>query len=220
MVAGSSNWTLHSTVHLAPADSTMNEKPGNKMVLWVDAVGGFLICPSNKIVLGQALPAAGVDVAIQADISRRHATIYRDGEGYLITPASTTSVNGRPLDSVCTLTHGSVIELGSRVRMRFDKPHPLSATARLTMLSHHRTQPAVDGVILMADAMVLGPKTNCHIVARHWENDIVLFRSNHDWIVRGGESFEIDGAEVHGQAAVTPGNRIAGKDFSLSIESV
>jgi hypothetical protein len=88
------------------------------------------------------------------------------------------------------------------------------------MLSHHRTQPAVDGVILMADAMVLGPKTNSHIVARHWENDVVLFRSNHDWIVRGGESFEIDGAEVHGQAAVTAGNRIAGKDFSLSIESV
>jgi hypothetical protein len=220
MVAGSSNWTPHSTMHMAPLDSTMNGSPSNKLVLWVDAVGGFLVCPGDKIVLGQALPQAGCDVAIQADISRRHATIYREGEGYLLTPASSTQVNGRVIDGVCSLTHGSVIQLGPLVRLRFDRPHPLSATARLTMLSHHRTQPAVDGVILMSDAIVLGPKLNSHIVARDWATEVVMYRSDADLIVRGGETFEIDGQEMHGQASIEPGNRIAGTDFSLTLESV
>ena len=220
MVSGSSNWTPHSTIHMVPLDSTMNGSPSNNMVLWVDAVGGFLVCSGDRVVLGQALPQAGCDVAIQADISRRHAMIYREGEGYLLTAAAPTQVNGRVIDGVCSLTHGSIIQLGPQVRFRFNKPHPLSATAQLTMISHHRTQPAVDGVILMSDAVVMGPKPNSHIVARDWATEVVMYRSGAELIFRGGETFEIDGHETHGQASIEPGNRIAGPDFSLTLESV
>ena len=91
MVAKNSNWTVPSTIHLARMDSTMKPQANGNLVLWVDAVGGFLICERDKIVLGQAIPTSGVDVPIQADISRRHATIHRDGECYLIMPAAPTS---------------------------------------------------------------------------------------------------------------------------------
>ena len=44
--------------------------------------------------------------------------------------------------------------------------HVLSASARLEMVSRHRTQPHVDGILLMAESCVLGPKWQNHVVCR------------------------------------------------------
>src|SRR5437588_2113599 len=52
--------------------------------LWIDGVGGYLLCLSHRVTLGQALVDRQVDIALIADVSRHHATIQRDPEGYFL----------------------------------------------------------------------------------------------------------------------------------------
>jgi hypothetical protein len=189
------------------------------MLLWVDAVGGFLVCDSERILVGQAVPASGVDVAIQGDISRRHLTIHRDGEGYVVAATSRTLVDGREVSGAVALRDGAIIRIGSAVQMRFRQPHPLSASALLTITSHHRTQPAVDGVILMAGTVVLGPAPSCHLQCRDFSQDVILFHREKQWFCRCEGGLEIDGVPYSLEGPVAAGARVAGKDFSLSLES-
>ena len=43
--------------------------------LWIDGVGGYLVCLSHRVTLGQSLNETPVDIALIADVSRHHATI-------------------------------------------------------------------------------------------------------------------------------------------------
>ena len=133
-------------------------------MLWVDAVGGYWVCLDDVVVLGQPVPGAAVDVPILGDISSRHAIIRRDGEGYLVEAIRDVLLDGKPVRKAATLCDGARLQLGERVRLRFRRPHALSATARLDFESHHRTQPSADGVLLMGDTCVLGPKPHSHVV--------------------------------------------------------
>src|SRR4051812_28217327 len=48
-----------------------------RFMLWMDAVGGYLVCLGDEIVIGQSTPGSSADIALQADISRKHAKITR-----------------------------------------------------------------------------------------------------------------------------------------------
>ena len=78
-------------------DAPVNAPAGNpnRFLLWVDAVGGFLVCRSDKVVLGQAVPGSSADVPLLADLSRQQATIRRDSGGYLLEPIREVAVGGR-----------------------------------------------------------------------------------------------------------------------------
>jgi hypothetical protein len=186
--------------------------------MWVDGVGGYLVCMADEVMLGQAVASSGADVPIVGDLSRHHATIVRQGEGYVIRPDATTRVEGRELTSPRGLRDGDEIELGPSFRLRFRQPHPLSATARLEFLSHHRTQPATDGVLLMANSCILGPSSQNHVVCRGWHQDVVLVRNGQQLRCHAKETLEIDGREVNGRAEITRESRIVGSDFCLSLE--
>jgi hypothetical protein len=197
----------------------MMRQAGSSLLLWVDAVGGFLVCGGDRIVIGQAVPAAGVDVPIQADVSRRHLTIHRDQEGYVAAAVARTEIDGHPVQGAANLRDGSIIQLSSYVRLQFRQPHPLSATARLNLVSHHRTQPAVDGIILMADTLILGPTANCHIVSRHLAREVVLFRQDQQWTCRTEGEMEVNGDTCRIEAQIGPGSTVNGRDFSFTLES-
>lgn len=198
----------------------MKHPSNSSMLLWVDAVGGFLVCGGDRIVVGQAVPAAGVDVPIQADVSRRHLTIHRDEEGYVAASAAETRIDNKAIDGAEILRDGAIIELNARVRIEFRCPHPLSKTARLNLISHHRTQPAVDGIILMADTLVLGPSTNCHIASRHLRSDVVLFRRGKQWFCRTDGDLQVNGDVFSTEAPIGPGSTVTGGDFSFTLENV
>ena len=104
--------------------------------------------------------------------------------------------------------------------LRFRKPHVLSASARLELLSPHRTQPFADAVILMAESCVLGPKWQNHVVCRDWDGDVVLYRQDDNIFCRAMESIEIDGQLHDGRGPVRPGSHVLGTDFSLTLEAV
>ena len=138
----------------------------DRLMLWVDFVGGYLICLRDEVTLGQPAGGDSPDVPIMGDLSRRQAIVRRQGEGYSIEAVREVRLNGKPVSRTAALWDGSVIELGEGVRLRFRQPHPLSATARLEFLSRHRTQPSTDGVLLMAESCILGRSSSSHVVAR------------------------------------------------------
>ena len=188
-------------------------------VLWVDAVGGFLVTLKDEIMLGQAVPDSHADMAIQADVSRRHARIRRVGEDYLIEPFALVTVGGQPLVKATTLVHGDEIGLGSSVRVRFEKPHPLSNSARLDIVTGQRLEPAVDGVVLMGESCLLGPARNNHICCPHWDGSMVLSRGDAENLrFRTGERVEVDGNVVGDKGHVNWGSRVAGKNFAITLE--
>lgn len=195
--------------------------PSNRFMLWIDAVGGFLVCLADEVVLGQAVATTAADVPIQADISRQHAKLIRHAEGYVLEPLhGTTLHNGQVITSPAVVADGDEIGLGDAVKLRFVKPHVLSSSARLDMISGHRTLPFADSVILMGESCVLGPKWQNHVICREWASDVVLYRGDEAIMCRAMEGVEIDGRLVDGRGPVQPGSRVIGTDFSLSIEGV
>jgi hypothetical protein len=192
----------------------------NRFLLWVDAVGGFLVCESSEVVIGQPVPGSSVDIPILGDLSRRHAVIRRDAGGYLLEPLRHTLVHGRPASGSVPLADGSLIEMGEGVRLRFRKPHALSASARLEFVSRHRTQPAADAVLLMAESLILGAGSNCHVQCRDWSRDVVLYRHGDARHFRTAGHFTIDGIDYEGRGPLTNNARVAGDGFSLSLEQV
>jgi hypothetical protein len=196
-----------------------NEHP-QRALLWIDAVGGFLVCTDDVIVLGQPSPGNTIAVPILADISRRHAIIRRDAGAYVLEPLQTTRVDGREITGPHVLADNQLIQLGDNVRIRFNKPHALSATARLVMESRHKTQPSADAVMLMADSCVLGPSRHCHVVCRNWKRDIIVYRQNDRVYCRAEEPLTIDGVQAPGESEVASGVRVEGEEFSFTWETI
>jgi hypothetical protein len=200
------------------AEAVSDAKERSRFLLWVDAVGGYLVCTGDELVLGQPVPGSDVDIPIRGDLSRRHAVIHRDGEGYLLEPVREVKLNGKVLERATSLNDRDRITLGDSVQLCFRRPHPLSLTARLEFLSHHRTQPATDGVLLMAESCILGPATSSHVVCPGWPHDVLLTRQGATLGCRSSKPFRIDGSEHREKGQLAERSQVAGQDFSFSVE--
>jgi hypothetical protein len=222
--APAANRWAESTRQLArngKVDTVINERtPGKRIVAWIDEVGAYMICMGDEVVLGQPAAEGGVDVPILADLSRRHAIVRREREAYVLTPLHKTAIDGRVVTEPTVLRDKSAITLGNGVELRFRKPHALSATAVLEIVSRHRTEPAVDGIVLMSESCILGPQSHSHIRCRDWTGDLVLFRRNDELMCRTQKQVEIEGQTCTGQAAVSGNCRIEGEEFALSLEEL
>ena len=60
------------------------EAPPKRFLLWVDGVGGFLVCLNARVTFGQAVAEGPVDVPLFAELSKLHAELFRDAEGYVL----------------------------------------------------------------------------------------------------------------------------------------
>ena len=188
--------------------------------MWVDAVGGFLVCPSDSVVIGQAVAAGTIDIPIFGDLSRKHALISRQGEGYTVGPLGEGRVAVGETVSKSFLAAGDRITLGADVALDFSRPHPLSGTAKLTPASAHRTEPRTDAIILMAESCVIGAKVNSHIVCPDWPAEIVLFRQGDALLCRSTVDMIVDGQPVGKRGELTLASTVIGEDFSFTLEPV
>lgn len=189
--------------------------------LWVDGVGGYLVCEADAVVIGQPVHDASVDIPILADLSRRHAVIRRQGEAYLLEALRAVKLNGRAVEHPAPLGLDCQIELGEGVRLRFRQPHPWSLSARVDVVSRHRTQPSSSGVLLAHDTLVLSPRPESHVVCPNWTSEVVLFRQAEQWHCRARVvELQVDGRSVSGGAPLTRQSRVVGPDFSISLEPV
>ena len=206
-VATSATWSVHR-----------QEGVGTRFMLWVDAVGGFLVCLADEIWIGQAAPGNAIAVPLQAELARKHAKLVRSGEGYVLEAEHPVTIGDRPLSGKRVLSDGDEFELGRSVRLRFRQPHSLSASARLEIVSSHRTQPRADAVLLMAESLVLGPNWQDHVVCKDWEGDVVLFRQGTDLFCRSSEPVQIDGVTYESRGPIRPHSHVASETFSFSLE--
>ena len=150
-------------------------------------------------------------------VPRFHATRCSDRSLFV---ASCLSILREEARCVRGLARNDELRFGEAVQLRFRQPHPLSATARLEFISHHRTQPSTDGVLLMSGSCILGPSLNSHVICRQWEDDLVLVRQGQTLACHFRNEFEVDGQACQGRAAVTLESTIQGDDFCLSIERI
>jgi hypothetical protein len=190
----------------------------DRFLLWVDAVGGYLVCPGHRLVLGRAGSEIDADVPLMGDIARRHATLVRGGDGYILEAHHTSFVNGKPVESEVVLRDGDVIRLGSTVELEFRQPSPISATARLEILSRHRLPLAVDGVLLMADTCIIGGSPQAHIPAPSIKEPVVLYRQAGTIWCRAHGAFEVDGLTRASRAPLTLQSSVLGDGFSFGLE--
>ncbi len=192
--------------------------PKGRFLLWVDAVGGYLVCLDDRVVLGRAGPDSPADVPLMGDLSRNHATLVRSGESYVLQAHHPAFVNGKSVADQTVLRDGDVIRLGSTVELEFRQPSPVSATARLNIVSRHRLHLAVDGVLLMAETCIVGGTGQAHIPATALKDPVVLYRQGNALWCRAPGSFEVDGRTCAARAPLTLQSSVLGDGFSFSLE--
>jgi hypothetical protein len=201
-----------------PLARALESGPSGRFLLWVDAVGGYLVCMDDQIILGRAGADSNADVPVMGDLSRHHATLVRDGDGYVVRASQPTFVNGQAVESVAPVHDGDVIRLGSTVELEFRQPSPVSATARLAIVSRHRHPLAVDGVLLMAETCIIGSSPQAHIPAPGLDDPIVLYRQGAALWCRASGGFEVDGRACAARAPLTLQSSVLGDGFSFSLE--
>ena len=188
-----------------------------RFILWVETVGGYLVCMDDTIILGRAGADSSADVPLLGDVSRQHATLTRSGDGYVLTAHAPTFVNGRQVET--TVIHsGDVIRLGSSLELEFSQPSPVSATARLAIVSRHRMPLAVESVILMAETCIMGSTSQSHIPVANLGDSVVLYRQGANLWCRSGTAFEVDGKSYSGRAQLTRNSSVQAEGVSFSLE--
>jgi hypothetical protein len=192
--------------------------PKGRFLLWVDGVGGYLVCMDDHIVLGRAGPDSHADIPLMGDLSRNHATLLRNGEAYVLQAHQASFVNGKPVVDQTVLHDGDVIRLGSTVELEFRQPSPVSATARLAIVSRHRLPLAVDGVLLMAETCIVGDAAQAHIPAPTLKSPVVLYRQAGALWCRAIGAFDVDGRTCASRAPLTMQSSVLGDGFSFSLE--
>lgn len=202
------------------SDDSGTEQKSDRFMMWIDGVGGYLICLAPIVTLGQAIPGSHVDIPLQADISRRHAILRRTGEGYVIDPLHEVKINDKPITEATYLLDGDEIALGAKLKLRFVKKYALSATARLDFVSRHRTSPSADGILLMGESLLLGPHAQSHVVCRDWTGNIVFFRRPEGLGCRSTIPISINGRPVEGKSALPFGEHLSGDGFSVTLEKL
>lgn len=190
-----------------------------RFFLWVDGVGGYLVCLSNRVTFGQATADGPIDVPLFADVSRLHAEMTRDGEGYLLESTRGVQVNGNA-SAKSVLKCGDRVTLGQTCQFLFRQPVPVSPSARLELVSGHRLPMAVDGVLLMADNLILGSGSRVHITIPWLQNNVILYRTKDGLGLRYDGDFSVDNRLHKLRASLTLPAAVSSEMFSFALEPV
>jgi hypothetical protein len=191
-----------------------------RFLLWVDGVGGYLVCLGSRVSFGQATGDGPVDVPLFADVSRLHAEVARDGEGYVVESGKGVAVNGKGATR-CGLAAGDRVTLGGTCQFLFHRPVAVSSTARLELTSGHRLPVAVDGVLLMANELILGPGPAAHVPVPGLTEHVLVYRSKDGLGVRvPGGPYRVDDRVCHDRAALPLPAVVTADAVTFAVEPV
>jgi hypothetical protein len=191
-----------------------------RFLLWIDGVGGYLVCLGARITFGQAIHDGHVDVPLVADVSRLHASLTRDPEGYVLEAVRPIQVNGRETTRAL-LQSGDRLTLGASCQLQFHLPVPISATARLDLVSGHRLPLSVDAILLMADTLVLGDGPQVHINVPDLNQPLVLFRQKDTLGIRYNGKLCINGHKSGERLLLSDLQAsVSGENISFALEPV
>lgn len=190
-----------------------------RFLLWIDGVGGYLVCLAPRITFGQATAEAPIDVPLLADVSRLHAELSRDGEGYVLESSRGMLVNNATTTRTM-LKPGDRVTLGATCQFIFQRPVEISPSAKLELVSGHRLQIAVDGVLLMAESLILGPAGQSHVVVPWLTETVVLYRSKDGLGVRIRGDFKVDAKRELNRAQLPLPSVVSSESLHFAVEPV
>jgi FHA domain len=202
----------------APTIANLHEQLAS-FALWIDGVGGYLVCLSHRVTLGQSQVDTPVDIALIADVSRHHATIQRDPEGYFLEAARKVQINGLAIEKTL-LRSGDRITLGNSCQVQFWQPVPVSTSARLDMVSGHRFAEPVQAALLMADTLVIGPQAQSHVQVPDMTQPLILFRTKSGLAARWAGNLTINGHTHQERGPLEAGSTLATEQISLALERI
>lgn len=191
----------------------------SSFLVWIDGVGGYLVCADGVNTIGRAVENSKISIPIVSDLRQRHARIETShGQHLLQGLGGSVSVAGVEVTEPVELKSDQIIELEGGVKLKYRQSHPLSKSARLDFVSRHRTHPWSDAVLLAGQSIVFGPNRNNQVFCPFWKSDLILFQQKQKWYCRGKTKFEIDGVVVEKEGEVKFNSRIEGQDFSMTLE--
>lgn len=204
--------------------SMLSSAPGSglpkRFLLWVDGVGGYLVCLSSRVTFGQATADGPVDVPLFAEVSRTHAEVTRDGEGYVIESGRGIRVNGADTKRA-VLSAGDRVTLGASCQFLLHKPVSVSSSLRLELTSGHRLPVAVDGVLLMGNELMLGRGPEVHIELPGLDAPVLIYRSKDGLSVRVPDRrFTIDDRPCQDRAVLPLPAVVSCDAFTFALEPV
>ena len=206
-----------------------------RIVAWVDGVGAFLLCFDDVISIGGFAGKADVRIAADLASQHAHIKRSGEGyvvessapavvasensrrAGGVSPPSMSKGVarsalrgSGRVVDGQTDLNNGDELLLyregGAGVRLRFRRPNVLTSTAVLSLASEHRTEPRFDGIVLFAEACVLGPSSDAHVLCRHWEQSVLLFRREGELWAKSAAPLNVGDKATEGPVQLHPGD--------------
>ncbi len=200
----------------AVADSSIQ-----RYMLWIDGVGAWQLCAGSQFLIGgPTLEHASADICLMANLSRRHATLQRTGEDWFIHPHQSTVVSGRAVTGPTLLRTGDAICLAERVRLGFRIPSVLSGSALIDFESHHRPVQTVNGIILMTDSVLLGPRKDYHICCPDWPELVVVYRQDGQLRCKSKAALKVNGERVRDSVVLNDGAIVSGEDFRFRVETL
>ncbi|QEG20691.1 hypothetical protein MFFC18_05420 [Mariniblastus fucicola] len=187
-------------------------------MIWVDGVGGYMVCADTVNSIGQATQQNEVSIPISGDIHQVHAKIQSADSGHLLHPVGPVFVDQQSVHDPQLLTDNRTFEMGDSVSLRYCKPHPWSTTAVIRFESRNRTYPWSDAVLIAGNTIILGPNAQSHIRCTRWEHEVILLRRDGQWFCRSFADFSIDGSPIEMEGELNANSRVEGRDFSFSLE--
>ena len=192
-----------------------------RYLLWIDGVGAWQLCVGSQFLIGgPTLEHSAADLCLMANLSRRHATLERIGEDWFIQPHGSTVVSGRTATDRTLLKTGDEIKLAERVRIGFRVPSILSGSAVIDFESSHRPAQSVDGIILMTDTCLLGPRRDYHVYCAEWPELVVLFTQDNRLRCRSKLPLKVNDTRVRDSALLEDGAIVSCEDLRFRIERV
>ena len=176
--------SLEPTIHEIPRSL----EPASQYLLWIDGVGGFLVCLSHRVTLGQANPESIVDIPLLADVSRHHATLQRDAEGYFLEAIRKVLVPILDLGaSVRAVELAARLNQGHKAEMVIVYVHEIPLQAPLVMPEKDpRIQRALDAAAFIATQHAIAPRTKVNVARQAGHRIVEIAREeNADLIVMG-----------------------------------
>lgn len=191
--------TLHPAAPMFRRDhsSTSDQRTPREARLWIDGVGCWMLWLTDRLTIGGPQQSdssrSPADLQLFADLPRKAVALERVQENYRLTSDCPAAVNGRPCGPQTFLRHRDEITLGRDVRLGFELPTPLSASAKVAFLSGHRPAERIEGIVLLQETCLIGSGAEHHIPCRDLSSPVVIFRKHGQLWCRCREEWRLDG---------------------------
>ena len=156
----------------------------DRFLIQADGVGSYLVVRKDQTRLGPASSSRIPDVELHGMNQKANVRIDRLDEDYFLRSDRELSVNSQP-KSEALLADGDVIALGKRCRGKFRLPSATTGTAMLEFSGTSFLRRDIRGVLLLDDAILVGPGRGSHIRIGAASKPVVLYMRGETLCCRG-----------------------------------